>query len=107
MTTLVPPVHLAVAQTTQYTATNVRAIIDMATVTNTSAALTSFSINLVQPGGVPSNANLVIDTKLVQPDETYLCREIIGHSLNPGAFISTTASAAAALSLRISGREIS
>jgi hypothetical protein len=43
----------------------------------------------------------------VQPDETYLCPELVGHVLDSGAFISTIASAGAALTLRVSGREIS
>lgn len=104
--TLVAPLQLIVAQTTQYTATNCRAFIDKATVTNTDAASQTFSVNIVQSGGVASNANLIIKTRTVQPGETYLCPELVGQELDPGAFISTAASAAAALTFRISGREI-
>lgn len=107
VTTLVPPMQMQATQTTQYTATGVRAIIDKATVTNTDVVARSFSVNLVQLGGSASNANLVIDTKFVQPDETYLCPELVGHVLNVGGFISTIASAATALTLRVSGRQIS
>lgn len=107
VTTLVPPMQMQATQTTQYTATGVRAIIDKATVTNTDVVARSFSVNLVQSGGSASNANLVIDTKFVQPDETYLCPELVGHVLNVGGFISTIASAATALTLRVSGRQIS
>lgn len=105
--TLVPPLQLATGATTQYTATNVRAIIDKATVTNTDSSNRTFSVHLVTSGGSASNANLIIDTRTVVPDETYLCPELIGQVLNPGDFISTTASAATALTLRVSGREIS
>lgn len=105
--TLVAPLQMQASQTTQYTATNVRTIIDKATVTNTDTSNRTFSVNLVQSGGAAGNANLVIDTKTVVPDETYLCPELVGQVLEPGAFISTLASAATSLTLRISGREIS
>ena len=48
----------------------------------------------------------VIDDKTIVPGETYLCPELVGQSLEPGGFISTIASAATALTFRVSGREI-
>lgn len=104
--TLIPPKHMESTQTTQYTATSVKALIDKATVTNTDTVNRSFSINLVQSGGSASNANLIIDDRAVVPGETYTCPELVGHALDSGAFISTIASASTALTLRISGREI-
>lgn len=104
--TLVAPKQMEIAQTTQYTATAARALIDKATVTNTDTVNRTFSVNLVQSGGTASNSNLVIDDRTVVPGETYLCPELIGQALDPGAFISTIASAASALTLRVSGREI-
>jgi hypothetical protein len=98
---------MANSQSTQYTATGVRTIIDKATVTNTDTANRTFSVNLVPASGSPGNANLVIDDKSVVPGETYLCPELVGQVLDPGSFISTIASAASALTLRISGREVS
>jgi len=104
---LVAPLQLATAATTQYTApAGTRAIIDKVTVTNTDTVNRSFSVNLVQSGGSASNANLIVDTKTVVPDETYNCPELVGQVIDPGGFISTTASAATALTLRVSGREI-
>jgi hypothetical protein len=107
VTVLVPPKQMEASQTTQYTATNVRAIIDKATVTNTDTVSRTFSVNIVTSGGSAGNANLVIDTRTVQPDETYLCPELVGHVLAPGGFISTIASNATSLTLRVSGREVS
>ena len=104
--TLVAPLQMQNAQTTQYTATNAKAIIDKATVTNTDTVNRTFSVNLVQSGGSASNSNLIIDDKTVVPGETYLCPELVGQELDSGAFISTIASAATALTLRVSGREI-
>ena len=104
---LVPPKQMEATQTTQYTATSVRAIIDKATVTNTDTVARTFSVNIVTSGGSPGNSNLVIDTRSVQPDETYLCPELVGQAIEAGGFISTIASAATALTFRVSGREIS
>lgn len=104
--TLIPPKQLEATQTTQYTATSVKALIDKATVTNTDTVNRTFRVNIVQLGGSATNANLIIDDRTVVPGETYLCPELIGHELDPGAFISTVASAATALTLRVSGREI-
>jgi hypothetical protein len=104
--TLVPPKQMEAVQTTQYTATAAKALIDKATVTNTDTVNRTFSVNLVQVGGVAGNANLIIDDRSVVPGETYLCPELVGQELDPGAFISTIASNATSLTLRISGREI-
>lgn len=104
---LVAPLQMQNAQTTQYTASGVRAIIDKATVTNTDTVNRSFSVNIVQVSGAAGNANLIIDDKTIVPGETYLCPELVGQVLEPGSFISTIASAASALTLRVSGREVS
>ena len=92
---LVPPLQMQATQTTQYSpGPGIRAIIDKATVTNTDTVARTFS------------ANLVIDDRAVQPGETYTCPELVGQVLSSGDFISTIASAATALTLRVSGREI-
>jgi hypothetical protein len=94
------------AQTTQYTASNAKAIIDKFTATNTSAANVTLSVNLVTGGGSPGAANLVVDARSIAPDETYTFPELVGQVLDAGGFISTIASAATSLTIRASGREI-
>jgi len=94
------------AQTTQYTAVNCKAIIDKFTVTNTSAANISFSVNLVSSGDVAGAGNLVLKTRGIAPGETYTTPELVGQLLESGGFISTLSSAASAAVLRVSGREI-
>lgn len=94
------------SQTTQYTATNCTAIIDKATVTNTSAGNLTFSVNLVTSGGSAGASNLIIDDRAIAPGESYTCPELVGQVLANGGFISTIASAATSLTLRVSGREI-
>ena len=103
---LIPPKQAENAQTTQYTATNCKAIIDKFTVTNTSAGNVTISVNLVTSGGAPSASNLILDTRAIAPDETYTCPELVGQALEPGGYISTIASAATSLTIRASGREI-
>jgi hypothetical protein len=104
---LVPAKELENAQTAQYTATSVKAIIDKATITNTSGSNVTVSVNLVTVSTSASSANLIIDSRTIVPDETYLCPELIGHVLEAGGFISTIAGAATSLTMRVSGREIS
>ena len=102
---LVPSKQAENAQTTQYTATNVAAIIDKCTATNTTGVAATISINLVPSGSAAGAANLILDAKSVAPNSTYTCPEVVGHSLVAGSFISTLAGTAAAITIRISGRE--
>ena len=104
---LIPAKQAENAQTTQYTATNVKAIIDKFTVTNTSANNVTFSCNLVTVSGSAGASNLIIDTRTIVPDETYTCPELVGQALDVGGFISTIAGAATSLTIRASGRETS
>jgi hypothetical protein len=94
------------AQTTQYTATNAKAIIDKFTATNTSASNVTLSVNLVTSGGSAGVTNLIVDARAIAPDETYTFPELVGQVLESGGFISTIASAATSLTIRASGREI-
>jgi hypothetical protein len=94
------------SQTTQYTATNCKTIIDKFTATNTSAANVTLSANLVTSGGTAGAANLIVDARAIAPDETYTFPELVGQVLESGGFISTLASAATSLTIRASGREI-
>ena len=103
---LIPAKQAENIQTTQYTVTNAKAIIDKFTVTNTSAGNVTFSANLVTSGGSPGASNLIIDARSIAPDETYTCPELVGQALEAGGFISTIASAATSLTIRASGREI-
>jgi hypothetical protein len=104
---LIPAKQAENSQTTQYTATAVKAIIDKFTVTNTSAGNVTLSVNLVTVSGSAGASNLILDTRTIAPDETYTCPELVGQVLEAGGFISTLASAATSLTIRCSGREIS
>jgi hypothetical protein len=104
---LIPAKIAENTQTTQYTATNVTAIIDKFTATNYSASAATISVNLVTPSDTAGNQNLVVKTKSLTPGETYTFPELVGHAVAIGGFISTLASAASAINIRCSGREVS
>jgi hypothetical protein len=104
---LIPAKIAENTQVTQYTATNVSAIIDKFTATNYSASAATISINLVTQFDSSGNQNLIIKNKTLLPSETYTFPELVGHVLSPGGFISTIASAASAINIRSSGREVS
>lgn len=93
-------------QTTQYTATNAKAVIDKFTGTNTTAANVTIGVHIVASGGTVGDDNLIVDARAIAPGETYTFPELVGQTLEPGAYISTIADTAAAITIRASGREI-
>lgn len=103
---IVPAKTVENTQTTQYTATNVTTIIDKFTATNYSATAATISVNLVTVAGSAGNNNLITKTKTLQPSEVYTFPELVGQVLNNGDFISTIAGTAAAINMRVSGREV-
>ena len=104
--TLVPAKFVDASQTTQYTAVNVTTIIDKFTATNISASPATISVNLVTETYTPSDSNLIVKDKSLAASETYIFPELVGQILGSGAFISTIASTASAINMRVSGREV-
>jgi hypothetical protein len=104
---LIPAKIAENTQTTQYVASGVTAIIDKFTATNYSGSVANISVNLVTALDGAGNQNLIVKTKSLQPSETYTFPEIVGAAIAPSGFISTLASAASAINIRSSGREIS
>ena len=104
---LIPAKIAEAAQTTQYTATNVSAIVDKFTATNYSASAATISINLVTQFDSAGNQNLIIKAKTLLPSETYTFPELIGQIIASGGYISTLAGTGSAINIRCSGREVS
>ena len=102
---IVPAKIVANTQTTQYTATNVTTEIGAIEVTNYSGGAVTISINLVTSGDTAGNQNLAIKAKSLAAGATYTFPELWGQYLMNGDFISTIASAATSLNIRISARE--
>jgi hypothetical protein len=103
---LVPAKTAENAQTTQYTASGVTALIDKFTATNYSGSAATISVNLVTAATAAGNDNLIVKTKTLQPSETYTFPELVGAAIMPSGFISTLAGTASAVNIRVSGREI-
>lgn len=105
---IIPRKHAEAVETMQYYASGFNAvIIDKFTITNTSLTPASISVSLPAVGDLPGDENTVLHQRIVSPGETYHCPELVGQVLAAGGFISTVASAASALVLSASGREIS
>jgi hypothetical protein len=105
---LVPAKLVEDTQTTQYVvASNVTAtIIDKFTATNVSGSSATISVNLVTGSDTPGDNNLITKTKTLAPSEVYTFPELVGQILPNSSFISTIASAASAINMRVSGREV-
>lgn len=103
---IIPRKQVENSQTTQYTVGSGKTIIDKFTVTNTSSSNVTFNCNLPASGDSATDSNKVLDNKIIVPDETYACPELVGQVLEIGGTISTIASAASALTISASGREI-
>lgn len=106
-TVLVSAKTVEAAQTTQYTASNVTTIIDKFTVTNYSSVAVNISVNIVPYNSSASSSNLIVKARTLQPNATATFSELVGQVLTSGSFISTLASTASSLNMRVSGREIS
>jgi hypothetical protein len=93
------------SEVTQYTATGVRTIIDKFTGCNVTAGAVNITIKLIASGGTASADETIVYQKSLAAGETYTFPEMTGQVLNAGGFISTLASAATSIVIRISGRE--
>jgi hypothetical protein len=101
---IIPAKNAEATQTTQYTATAVKTIIDKFTVSNTTAGNITMAVNLVASGGSAGTANRIM-SRTIAANEAYTCPELIGHVLESGGFISTLAGATG-LTIKASGREV-
>lgn len=103
---IIPRKYAENSITTQYTATGVRCIVDKFTATNISASPVTLDVYLVAPGGSASDANRVVKLRTLVANESYTFPSVVGQILEAGGFIATNASAASALVISASGREV-
>lgn len=106
---LVPAKLVENTQTTQYTVplTITSTIVDKFTCTNISGSTATVSVNIVTTPDSPADKNLITKTKSLSASETYTFPELVGQILQTSDYISAVASAASAINIRVSGREIS
>lgn len=95
------------AETTQYTApTGTRTIVDKCTATNVTGSPATLTWRLVPSGGSAGASNTITYTKTVAAGVTETFPEMVGQALNTGDSVSSLASAATTLVIRLSGREV-
>lgn len=98
--------ELTASTATYYTAgTGVKTRIDALTLTNNDVASRTVSIWLVPSGGTADDTNLVIKDKAINTGNSYRVVEAIGHWLEAGGTIQSSASAATAVTIVASGVE--
>lgn len=103
----IPAKYIETSQTTQYTASNVKARIDNITISNVTGTAATFSLSIVPNAGAVSASNTIYSSKSVQPGEVFLCPGVWGKILNAGEFISAIAGTGSALVIDASVTEIS
>lgn len=103
---LIPSKFSEAVDTPQYPLTaadTCRTAIDKFTATNRSAANATLTVHLVPAGGAVAESNAI--SKVIAPGATWTAPEIVGHNMELGDSISTIASVADAISIRVSGRQ--
>ena len=104
--TLIPSKQMESTQTTQYTAPSQgKGVIDKFTATNTTVSSATITVNIVPSSGTVSNSNVIVYNYSIPAGETYTFPELVGHTLEAEAFISTIGTGSS-LTIRSSGREI-
>ena len=95
------------SETTQYvTPSGTRTILDKFTGTNTTVSPVTLTVKIVAAGGTPWASNTIIFAKTVAAGTDWGFPSLVGHTLNPGDFISTLADTSSAITIRASGREV-
>ncbi len=97
--------YAANAETTEYTASGLRTIIDKFTGYNGTGGAVTLTIKLVPNGGTAGASNIIV-VRAIAAGATDVFSEVVGHSLEPGGFISVLASAATSVVIRSTGREV-
>lgn len=103
---LVPGSQLTTGALTYYTATNLAASITNATITNTTGGAVTATVYIIPSGGTAGATNVKISARSIAAGETYLCPELIGADVMSGGIIQALASSGSALTLMISGLEV-
>jgi len=104
---LIPAKAAEGADTKQYTAQNCTAIIDRFTGTNVTGGAITLTVNLVTISTASDVTNRIFSVHSIAANATYEFPALVGHVIEAGGFISTTASSAASIVIRCSGRELS
>lgn len=104
---LVSGSQLTTGAATYYTAaTSTKGVIKSAVLTNTSANTVTATMHLVPSAGTADATNQIISAKAIAAGESYTCPEAVNQVLEAGGTIQALASSGAAITLVVSGAEI-
>ena len=92
-------------QTTQYTSTGMRTIIDKFQAYNSDTVVQTLTVNIVASAGAAAATNVLV-VKSLAAGEAYIFPEIVGNILGLGDFVSTLASVVSKVVIRSSGRKL-
>lgn len=101
---IIPPKLAEAVDTEQYKSEDCITTIDKFTATNSGGSNVTLTVHLVPSGGASAAANAF--AKTIAPGTTWPFPELVGHAMERGDTIRTTASAAGAVAIRASGRQI-
>jgi len=104
--TLVAAQYAQNSQALVYSPNGTRAIIDRFTATNNSGSAAELSVWIVPNGGSTGGENRMIYQRELASGESYSCPEVIGQVMESGDSLVTLASAGGAITIRVSGREV-
>lgn len=102
---IIPSAYVGTSAANEYTASNVRTVVQNMTLTNVSSASTAVTVHLVPSGGTAGTSNTIIDARNLQASEVYDCPEVAGKVLDDGDSIAVKASDASAVVCNASGVE--
>ena len=104
---LVAGSQLTTSAATYYTAgTNVKAVITNMTLTNTTGTARTATVHVVSTGATETASNMIISARVIAAGETYNCPEAIGSVILATGTIRALAEANTAISLQVSGYEV-
>jgi hypothetical protein len=98
--------YAATTDTSEYTASNVRTIIDKFTAYNSDASARVLTLHLVPSGGTADATNLIEATSIAA-GATYSSPHVVGHTLENGGVLTVKADSASKVVVRATGREVS
>ena len=99
--------QLTASAATYYTCpANTAAVVQSATLCNTTANARTATIYRVPTGGTASATNAIASAVPIGPGESYNCPELIGKVLTAGDTIQALADSATAVSFQVGGVEI-
>lgn len=97
----------AVAYYTAQNVAGVKSLIKKATVCNTTASAATVTVYLVPSGGSPAAANTIVSARPVAAGQTLELYEVENQVLEAGDTLQALASAGTAITLAVSGVELS